>query len=60
MINMKKPAWPLCSLVRESDHPNSPKCPLCDSSMAFSIWPFKSKKYCVHPKCENYHKNKGE
>ena len=55
----EKPTWPICRMERESDLPNSPKCPLCHSSLAYKIWPFKSKK-CIQPKCENYYKKKGE
>ena len=52
---MDKPKWPLTVIERESDLDDSPKCPLCDSSLAFKIWPFRSKK-CIHPECDKYYK----
>jgi hypothetical protein len=50
---MKKPKFPIGSLVREGD--SGPFCPECDSSLKYRIWWLLLKsKYCIQPECENY------
>jgi hypothetical protein len=53
---MKKPKFPIGSLVREGD--TGPYCPKCDSSLKYKFWPFIKSKCCIQPECENYWKIK--